>query len=53
MSQPAIPVRSEEDRYDTEIRVRCYDCEIDDVDKKSGKVYGTRKTAWIWYWQLI
>lgn len=38
MSQLAILAGNEADRYDSEIRVRCYDCEIDDVDKKSGKL---------------
>ncbi|KAI9854698.1 MAG: hypothetical protein M1824_006650 [Vezdaea acicularis] len=33
-----IAAETEADRYNTSIRVRCYECQMDDVDKTSGKL---------------
>lgn len=38
MSKLAISAESEEDRYDTETRVICYKCNIQSVDKASGRL---------------
>ncbi|KAL8896804.1 MAG: hypothetical protein Q9192_002902 [Flavoplaca navasiana] len=38
ISKLAIAAETEEDRYDTMTKVRCYECGIDDVDKSSGKL---------------
>ena len=38
ISKLAIAAETEEDRYDTNIYVKCYECEAEDVDKTSGKL---------------
>ncbi|KAK2762831.1 hypothetical protein FQN54_001006 [Arachnomyces sp. PD_36] len=38
MSKLAISAESEEDRYDTETTVICYNCNVQNVDKASGKL---------------
>ncbi|KAI9848445.1 MAG: hypothetical protein M1837_000240 [Sclerophora amabilis] len=38
MSKLAIAAETDADRYDTETRIKCYQCGIDDVDKNSGKL---------------
>lgn len=34
----AIAAETEEDRYDTQVRVQCYDCGVEEVDRSSGKL---------------
>jgi uncharacterized UBP type Zn finger protein len=34
----AIAAETEEDRYDTTTKVICYECQVEDVDKTSGKL---------------
>ncbi|KAL6710540.1 ubiquitin C-terminal hydrolase Ubp14 [Coniothyrium glycines] len=34
----AVAAETEADRYDTTTQVKCYECEVDDVDKSSGKL---------------
>jgi len=38
VSKLAIAAETEEDRYDTETRVCCYDCSLDDIDQTSGNL---------------
>jgi ubiquitin carboxyl-terminal hydrolase 5/13 len=38
MTKLAIAAETESDRYDTTTRVKCYECQIEDVDKSSGKL---------------
>ncbi|KUJ15703.1 ubiquitin carboxyl-terminal hydrolase-like protein [Mollisia scopiformis] len=38
ISKLAIAAETEADRYDYETTVKCYDCNIDNVDKSSGKL---------------
>lgn len=38
MSKLAIAAETEEDRYDTEVQVQCYDCGVGYADKTSGKL---------------
>ncbi|KIW45357.1 uncharacterized protein PV06_03753 [Exophiala oligosperma] len=38
LTKLAIAAETEEDKYDTATRVKCYYCQIDDVDKSSGKL---------------
>ncbi|KAL8831772.1 MAG: hypothetical protein Q9170_005162 [Blastenia crenularia] len=38
ISKLAIAAETEEDRYDTKTEVRCYDCNVNDVDKTRGKL---------------
>ena len=38
MSKLAISAETEEDRYDTTTKVLCYECQVEDVDKSSGKL---------------
>ncbi|KAI9762571.1 MAG: hypothetical protein M4579_000374 [Chaenotheca gracillima] len=38
MSKLAIAAETETDRYDTETHVRCYQCNVDDIDKSSGNL---------------
>jgi ubiquitin carboxyl-terminal hydrolase 5/13 len=38
ISKLAIAAETEADRYDTTTQVKCYECGIDDVDKKAGKL---------------
>lgn len=38
ISKLAIAAETDEDRYDTHTRVTCYECDVDDVDKSSGKL---------------
>lgn len=38
ISKLAIAAETEEDRYDTKTHVRCYDCDVEDVDATSGKL---------------
>lgn len=38
ISKLAIAAETEADRYDTKTHVRCYDCDIEDVDPTSGKL---------------
>ena len=38
ISKLAIAAETESDRYDTATRVRCFECQIDDVDQNSGKL---------------
>lgn len=38
VSKLAIAAETEEDHYDTETRVCCYDCSLDDIDQTSGKL---------------
>ncbi|KAL8764658.1 MAG: hypothetical protein Q9209_007946 [Squamulea sp. 1 TL-2023] len=38
ISRLAIAAETEEDRYETKTKVRCYECGTDDVDKSSGKL---------------
>lgn len=40
VSKLAIAAETEEDRYDTIIRVDCYECGVEDVDRTSGKLPG-------------
>jgi ubiquitin carboxyl-terminal hydrolase 5/13 len=38
MSKLAIEAETEEDRYDTKTQVNCYVCQIENIDKASGKL---------------
>ncbi|KAJ9667837.1 ubiquitin C-terminal hydrolase Ubp14 [Coniosporium apollinis] len=38
VSKLAIAAETETDRYDTTTQVKCYECEIEDVDKTAGKL---------------
>lgn len=38
VSKLAIAAETEEDRYDTEARVCCYECSLQDIDQTSGKL---------------
>lgn len=38
VSKLAIAAETESDRYDTAVQVKCFDCEIDNVDQSSGKL---------------
>jgi ubiquitin carboxyl-terminal hydrolase 5/13 len=38
MSKLAIAAETEADRYDYQTTVRCYECDVDDVDKSAGKL---------------
>ncbi|KAI9772111.1 MAG: hypothetical protein M1840_001399 [Geoglossum simile] len=38
ISKLAIAAETEADRYDTTIRVKCYDCNLEDADKGSGNL---------------
>ncbi len=38
MTKLAIAAETEEDRYDTQLRVQCYDCGVEEVDRSSGKL---------------
>lgn len=38
MTKLAIVAETEEDRYDTEVRVQCYECGVEEVDRSSGKL---------------
>ncbi|KAH0565884.1 hypothetical protein GP486_000714 [Trichoglossum hirsutum] len=38
ISKLAIAAETEADRYDTVTQVRCYECQLGDVDKTSGNV---------------
>ena len=38
MSKLAIAAETEEDRYETKSEIKCYACQVDDIDKESGKV---------------
>ena len=40
ISKLAIAAETEEDRYDTSIHVKCYECGVKDVDTTSGKLPG-------------
>lgn len=40
ISKLAIAAETDEDRYDTEVRVECYDCGVQDISKSSGKLPG-------------
>ena len=38
MSKLAIAAETEDDRYDTKTDVRCYECNVQDVDPTSGRL---------------
>ncbi|KAK2747606.1 hypothetical protein FQN55_004960 [Onygenales sp. PD_40] len=38
ISKLAIAAEKEEDRYDTTTKISCYDCQVGDIDKFSGKL---------------
>ena len=38
ISKLAIAAETEEDRYDTNVSVECYECGVKDVDRTSGKL---------------
>lgn len=38
ISKLAIAAETEADRYDTRTHVRCYDCDVEDVDPTGGKL---------------
>ncbi len=38
MTKLAIAAETEEDRYDTQLRVQCYECGVEEVDRSSGKL---------------
>ncbi|OJD36994.1 ubiquitin thiolesterase [Diplodia corticola] len=38
MTKLAIAAETEEDRYDTTTRVKCFECGVDDIDKTAGKL---------------
>ena len=38
MTKLAIAVETDEDRYDIQLRVRCHECGVEDVDRSSGKL---------------
>lgn len=38
MSKLAISAETESDRYDTHIKVRCFECSVDDVDQSLGRL---------------
>lgn len=38
ISKLAIAAETEADRYDTTTQVKCYECNVDDVDKSTGKL---------------
>ncbi|KAK4694034.1 ubiquitin carboxyl-terminal hydrolase 5/13, partial [Lecanoromycetidae sp. Uapishka_2] len=38
MTKLAIAAETEEDRYDTQVRVQCYECGVEEVDRSSGKL---------------
>ncbi|KAI9805269.1 MAG: hypothetical protein M1833_005722 [Piccolia ochrophora] len=38
ISKLAIAAETEADRYDTTTSIKCYDCQLDDVEKSSGKL---------------
>ena len=40
ISKLAIAAETESDRYDTATRIKCFECQIDDVDQSSGKLSG-------------
>ncbi|KAL9122364.1 MAG: hypothetical protein Q9187_001081 [Circinaria calcarea] len=40
MSKLAIAAETEEDRYDTKIQVKCFECEVEDVNREKGKLPG-------------
>lgn len=40
MSKLAIAAETESDRYETKLKVRCFECNIDDVDQTSGRLPG-------------
>lgn len=39
MSKLAIAAETEEDRYDTAIQVKCYECGVENIDSSSGKLH--------------
>ena len=38
ISKLAIAAETEEDRYDTVTKVKCYECGVEDIDRSSGKL---------------
>lgn len=40
MSKLAIAAETEDDRYDTKTSVKCYECGLEDMDRKNGKLQG-------------
>jgi hypothetical protein len=46
MSKLAIAAETEEDKYETKSEVRCYACEVEDIDRDSGKVYRQKVLHW-------
>lgn len=40
MSKLAIAAETEEDRYDTKIQVKCFECGVEDVNREEGKLPG-------------